>query len=96
MIPFSCFKQDKSSSRTIKNSHDKIAADLYSYLPMLTYYGCCCKGLILLLPCLQVAAVPEDVGTAGALRAIDHHLTAKDILVDILIVTAFQQGSMFQ
>lgn len=30
---------------------------------------------------LQVAAVPEDVGTAGALRAIAHHLTAKDILV---------------
>ncbi|XP_021630639.1 translation initiation factor eIF-2B subunit gamma isoform X2 [Manihot esculenta] len=28
-----------------------------------------------------VAAVPEDVGTAGALRAIAHHLTAKDILV---------------
>ncbi|XP_015056552.1 translation initiation factor eIF-2B subunit gamma isoform X1 [Solanum pennellii] len=30
---------------------------------------------------VEVAAVPEDVGTAGALRAIDHHLTAKDILV---------------
>ncbi|XP_048232220.1 translation initiation factor eIF-2B subunit gamma isoform X3 [Ricinus communis] len=29
----------------------------------------------------MVAAVPEDVGTAGALRAIAHHLTAKDILV---------------
>ncbi|RVW22020.1 RNA polymerase II C-terminal domain phosphatase-like 4 [Vitis vinifera] len=28
-----------------------------------------------------VAAVPEDVGTAGALRAIAHHLTANDILV---------------
>ncbi|CAL5342772.1 unnamed protein product [Camellia sinensis] len=27
------------------------------------------------------AAVPEDVGTAGALRAIGHHLTAHDILV---------------
>lgn len=31
----------------------------------------------------QVAAVPEDVGTAGAIRAIAHHLTAKDILVTI-------------
>lgn len=30
---------------------------------------------------VEVAAVPEDEGTAGALRAIDHHLTAKDILV---------------
>ncbi|KAK2993135.1 hypothetical protein RJ640_006822, partial [Escallonia rubra] len=30
---------------------------------------------------LQVAAVPEDVGTADALRAIAHHLTANDILV---------------
>ncbi|KAL5583210.1 hypothetical protein UlMin_015652 [Ulmus minor] len=30
---------------------------------------------------VQVAAVPEDVGTAGALRAIVHHLTANDILV---------------
>ncbi|KAF9675630.1 hypothetical protein SADUNF_Sadunf09G0052100 [Salix dunnii] len=29
----------------------------------------------------RVAAVPEDVGTAGALRAIAHHLTASDILV---------------
>lgn len=29
----------------------------------------------------QVAAVNEDVGTAGAIRAIAHHLTAKDILV---------------
>ncbi|KAL3625713.1 hypothetical protein CASFOL_030242 [Castilleja foliolosa] len=28
-----------------------------------------------------VTAVPEDVGTAGAIRAIDHRLTAKDILV---------------
>ncbi|KAF8398189.1 hypothetical protein HHK36_017115 [Tetracentron sinense] len=28
-----------------------------------------------------VAAVPEDVGTAGALRAVAHHLTANDILV---------------
>lgn len=25
--------------------------------------------------------MPEDVGTAGALRAIAHHLTANDILV---------------
>ncbi|KAF4378472.1 hypothetical protein G4B88_027532, partial [Cannabis sativa] len=30
---------------------------------------------------VEVAAVPEDVGTAGALRAISHHLTANDILV---------------
>ncbi|KAJ7960497.1 translation initiation factor eIF-2B subunit gamma [Quillaja saponaria] len=30
---------------------------------------------------IEVAAVPEDVGTAGAIRAISHHLTAKDILV---------------
>lgn len=30
---------------------------------------------------VEVAAVPEDIGTAGALRAIDHHLTASDILV---------------
>ncbi|XP_010536148.1 PREDICTED: translation initiation factor eIF-2B subunit gamma [Tarenaya hassleriana] len=30
---------------------------------------------------VEVAAVPEDVGTAGALRAIAHHLTAKDILI---------------
>ncbi|KAG6413994.1 hypothetical protein SASPL_126710 [Salvia splendens] len=30
---------------------------------------------------VEVIAVPEDVGTAGALRAIDHRLTAKDILV---------------
>ena len=30
---------------------------------------------------LQVAAVPEDVGTAGAIRAIARRLTAKDILV---------------
>lgn len=30
---------------------------------------------------LQVASVPEDVGTAGALRAIAHYLTATDILV---------------
>ncbi|KAB1227446.1 Translation initiation factor eIF-2B subunit gamma [Morella rubra] len=30
---------------------------------------------------VEVAAVPEDVGTAGALRAIAHHLTAKDIMV---------------
>ncbi|MFQ6625266.1 hypothetical protein Gotur_005115, partial [Gossypium turneri] len=28
-----------------------------------------------------IAAVPEDIGTAGALRANSHHLTAKDILV---------------
>ncbi|XP_058107377.1 uncharacterized protein LOC131250961 isoform X4 [Magnolia sinica] len=30
---------------------------------------------------VEVAAVPEDVGTAGALRAVAHLLTAKDILV---------------
>ncbi|XP_058107375.1 uncharacterized protein LOC131250961 isoform X2 [Magnolia sinica] len=30
---------------------------------------------------IVVAAVPEDVGTAGALRAVAHLLTAKDILV---------------
>ncbi|KAH6814276.1 transferases/nucleotidyltransferase [Perilla frutescens var. frutescens] len=30
---------------------------------------------------LWVISVPEDVGTAGALRAIDHRLTATDILV---------------
>ncbi|KAL3530147.1 hypothetical protein ACH5RR_009469 [Cinchona calisaya] len=30
---------------------------------------------------VEVASVPEDIGTAGALQAIDHHLTASDILV---------------
>lgn len=30
---------------------------------------------------VEVAAVPEDVGTAGALRAVAGHLTADDILV---------------
>ncbi|PKI41201.1 hypothetical protein CRG98_038417, partial [Punica granatum] len=30
---------------------------------------------------VDVAPVPEDIGTAGALRAISHHLTARDILV---------------
>ncbi|KAE8692944.1 feruloyl CoA ortho-hydroxylase 1-like [Hibiscus syriacus] len=30
---------------------------------------------------VEIAAVPEDIGTAGALRAISHRLTAKDILV---------------
>ncbi|XP_026427436.1 translation initiation factor eIF-2B subunit gamma-like [Papaver somniferum] len=30
---------------------------------------------------VEVAAVPEDVGTAGALRAVAHYLTANDILV---------------
>ncbi|KAL0823773.1 hypothetical protein Bca101_047450 [Brassica carinata] len=30
---------------------------------------------------VEVAAVAENVGTAGALRAIAHHLTAKDILI---------------
>ncbi|KAK8336530.1 hypothetical protein V6Z11_A09G130000 [Gossypium hirsutum] len=29
---------------------------------------------------VEIAAVPEDIGTAGALRAISHYLTAKDIL----------------
>lgn len=28
-----------------------------------------------------MAAVPEDVGTAGALRAVAHHLTASDVLI---------------
>jgi len=28
-----------------------------------------------------VAGVPEDVGTAGALRSVAHHLTANDVLV---------------
>ncbi|OAY80535.1 Translation initiation factor eIF-2B subunit gamma [Ananas comosus] len=30
---------------------------------------------------VEVAAVPEDIGTAGALRAVAHHLTANDVLV---------------
>ncbi|KAL0735494.1 hypothetical protein Bca4012_011704 [Brassica carinata] len=30
---------------------------------------------------VEVAAIAENVGTAGALRAIAHHLTAKDILI---------------
>ncbi|KAF6149391.1 hypothetical protein GIB67_016929 [Kingdonia uniflora] len=30
---------------------------------------------------VEVASVPEDVGTADALRAVAHHLTANDILV---------------
>lgn len=30
---------------------------------------------------VEVAAVPEEAGTADALRAVAHHLTAKDILV---------------
>lgn len=30
---------------------------------------------------VEVVAAPEDKGTAGALRAISHHLTASDILV---------------
>ncbi|XP_022754230.1 translation initiation factor eIF-2B subunit gamma-like, partial [Durio zibethinus] len=30
---------------------------------------------------VEIAAVPEVIGTAGAIRAISHHLTAKDILV---------------
>ncbi|XP_016684006.1 translation initiation factor eIF-2B subunit gamma-like [Gossypium hirsutum] len=36
--------------------------------------------IILKLP-NQIAVVPEDIGTAGALRAISHYLTTKDILV---------------
>lgn len=36
---------------------------------------------------LQVAAVPEDVGTAGAIRAIAHHLTATDVLVSTGILS---------
>ena len=39
--------------------------------------------MICVMKMSQVAAVPEDVGTAGAIRAIAHHLTAKDILVNI-------------
>ncbi|KAK9122627.1 hypothetical protein Sjap_012229 [Stephania japonica] len=30
---------------------------------------------------VEVAAVPEDIGTAGAIRAIAHYLTANDILI---------------
>ncbi|KAK8926318.1 hypothetical protein KSP39_PZI018089 [Platanthera zijinensis] len=30
---------------------------------------------------VEVAAVPEETGTADALRAVAHHLTAKDILI---------------
>ncbi|KAG9454850.1 hypothetical protein H6P81_007754 [Aristolochia fimbriata] len=30
---------------------------------------------------VEVAAVPEDVGTAGALRSVAHYLTASDVLV---------------
>ncbi|WRX33104.1 Hexapeptide repeat - like 10 [Theobroma cacao] len=30
---------------------------------------------------VEIAAVPEDIGSAGAIRAISHHLTANDILV---------------
>ncbi|XVF47208.1 hypothetical protein PTKIN_Ptkin03bG0090700 [Pterospermum kingtungense] len=30
---------------------------------------------------VEIAAVPEDIGTAGAIRAISQHLTKKDILV---------------
>nr|CAD1829234.1 unnamed protein product [Ananas comosus var. bracteatus] len=30
---------------------------------------------------VEIAAVPEDIGTAGALRAVAHHLTANDVLV---------------
>ncbi|KAG4129853.1 hypothetical protein ERO13_D09G105900v2 [Gossypium hirsutum] len=37
--------------------------------------------LITYVQSISIAAVPEDIGTAGALRAISHYLTAKDILV---------------
>ena len=37
----------------------------------------------------QVAAVPEDVGIAGALQAIAHHLTSNDILVSIQTLSSF-------
>lgn len=37
-----------------------------------------------LLDLIQVVAAPEDKGTAAALRAISHHLTASDVLVRIL------------
>ncbi|GLT81801.1 hypothetical protein SLE2022_002330 [Rubroshorea leprosula] len=34
---------------------------------------------------VEVVAVPKDVETAGAIRAIAHHLTAEDILLWLLI-----------
>ncbi|KAL1171489.1 hypothetical protein V6Z11_A05G285400 [Gossypium hirsutum] len=37
--------------------------------------------LITYVQSISIAAVPEDIGTAGALRAISHYVTAKDILV---------------
>lgn len=36
-----------------------------------------------------MAHVPEDVGSAGALRAIAHHLSANDIMVKDLFCTCF-------
>ncbi|CAL5354154.1 unnamed protein product [Camellia sinensis] len=38
-------------------------------------------GIFCSRPERKVVAVPEDVGTTGALRAIGHHLTTHDILV---------------
>ncbi|KAL3580191.1 hypothetical protein D5086_018026 [Populus alba] len=37
----------------------------------------------------MVAAVPEDVGIAGALQAIAHHLTANDILSSTYLLIMF-------
>ncbi|PPS00094.1 hypothetical protein GOBAR_AA20575 [Gossypium barbadense] len=37
--------------------------------------------LITYVQSISIAVVPEDIGTAGALRAISHYLTTKDILV---------------
>ena len=39
------------------------------------------------LPCVQVVAVSEDLGSAGALRAISKRLTANDILVMFVLHT---------
>jgi hypothetical protein len=39
------------------------------------------------LPCVQVLAVSEDLGSAGALRAISKRLTANDILVMFVLHT---------
>nr|GEX44214.1 translation initiation factor eIF-2B subunit gamma [Tanacetum cinerariifolium]GEX55083.1 translation initiation factor eIF-2B subunit gamma [Tanacetum cinerariifolium] len=44
---------------------------------------------------VEVAAVPEEVGTAGALRAIAHHLTASDILVvSVDLVSEISPGAV--
>lgn len=44
---------------------------------------------------LQVAHVPEDVGSAGALRAIAHHLSANDIMVVNLICACILAGDYY-